>query len=305
MHAAEYTRQLLRLHPGRWETMNKQVCVLRRTRRAPSASMRHCGMPKRWLQQHMTAINCSRWYQTPGLPHAPQTKPLRDNQGFFHAWYDDKLGSPGWVMADCLYGQVWAYTMGFGPLMPEAMLRSHLKMEQQANGSPLGLIVVTTGSATGGDTSPNSAADDAWARVVQLGGGGAVETAPQCAKAVSMAKYHSIWNGGSPDWSALQIRLGMEADEALLEAKKVLDHWRSVLHDQWNTHGITAGERHWWRSLPHCVCVVLFTNANNAETCCCVLCVCTHQRLAMESMANHGAPVIMASTLWPGTLCMR
>ena len=46
-------RQLLRLHPGRWETMNKQVCVLRRTRRAPSASMRHCGMPKRWVQQHI------------------------------------------------------------------------------------------------------------------------------------------------------------------------------------------------------------------------------------------------------------
>ena len=36
--------------------------------------------------------------------------------GYYHAWWDAKLGSPSWLMSDSLYGQVWAYTLGLGHL---------------------------------------------------------------------------------------------------------------------------------------------------------------------------------------------
>ena len=39
-----------------------------------------------------------------------------EEDGFYHAWWDSKLGSPSWIMTDSLYAQVWAYTLGLGHL---------------------------------------------------------------------------------------------------------------------------------------------------------------------------------------------
>ena len=36
--------------------------------------------------------------------------------GYYHAWWDKRLGSPSWLMSDSLYAQVWAYTLGLGHL---------------------------------------------------------------------------------------------------------------------------------------------------------------------------------------------
>ena len=39
-----------------------------------------------------------------------------EQDGYYHAWWDKKLGSPSWLMSDSLYAQVWAYTLGLGHL---------------------------------------------------------------------------------------------------------------------------------------------------------------------------------------------
>ena len=39
-----------------------------------------------------------------------------EEDGYYHAWWDEKLGSPSWLMSDSLYAQVWAYTLGLGHL---------------------------------------------------------------------------------------------------------------------------------------------------------------------------------------------
>ena len=39
-----------------------------------------------------------------------------EEDGFYHAWWDEHEGSPSWIMSDSLYAQVWAYTLGLGHL---------------------------------------------------------------------------------------------------------------------------------------------------------------------------------------------
>ena len=157
---------------------------------------------------------------------------------YFRAWGDAKLGNPPWVMADTLYGQVIANTLGltsaaeeYGQaandtwIVPPAMVASHLAAEAKFNPSPYGLTVVTTTGAPPKAPPPPSPTS--------------------CAKAVEIGKYDSVWMGGAPDWAALQISLGdagVGVDAALAMAEKELDHYRTGLKDQWNIHGITAND---------------------------------------------------------------
>lgn len=39
-----------------------------------------------------------------------------EEDGYYHAWWDEQKGSPSWLMSDSLYAQVWAYTLGLGHL---------------------------------------------------------------------------------------------------------------------------------------------------------------------------------------------
>jgi hypothetical protein len=48
--------------------------------------------------------------------------------------------------------------------------------------------------------------------------------------------------GSSQDWSALNLWLNVDPDEAIAQSQKSLNHVRLTLKDQWNTHGLYAGD---------------------------------------------------------------
>ena len=124
-------------------------------------------------------------------------------------YYQSYNGQPEHaVMADSLYGQVVAYTLGIGRLLPIEKIRSHLLSEVIYNDSPYGLVV-ETGRLPLTDKTDNA-----------------------------------IWTGGSQDWSALALRVfaDLTIDEAMAQSNKGLELWRSVLNDQWNTHGLASAD---------------------------------------------------------------
>jgi len=53
---------------------------------------------------------------------------------------------------------------------------------------------------------------------------------------------NSIWMGTSQDWSVLNLWFNMESESALTQSKKGLNHVREILNDQWNVHGLYAGD---------------------------------------------------------------
>ena len=114
-----------------------------------------------------------------------------EEDGFYHAVWDRHKGSPSWLMADSLYAQVWAFTLGLGPLHEARKLRSHLKKELLRNDTPFGLKVMTTDHAT------------------NLSVGSCPKDLPSKKFNKLVALHESVWLGGSPDWTSLQIHLGM------------------------------------------------------------------------------------------------
>ena len=69
------------------------------------------------------------------------------------------------------------------------MVASHLQTEAEFNPSPYGLTVVTTTGAPPEAPPPSTTG---------------------CKEAVPRSKYDSVWMGGAPDWTALQISLGAD-----------------------------------------------------------------------------------------------
>ena len=116
-----------------------------------------------------------------------------NNKQFYRAWWDMEYGSPEWIMSDSLYGQVWAYSLGLGDLVPRNKLKSHLLSEIERNDSPFGLKVLNTGEAemTLEDTS------------IILS-----KHIPGCKSLENITKHNSIWMGADADWTSLMLNLG-------------------------------------------------------------------------------------------------
>jgi hypothetical protein len=111
------------------------------------------------------------------------------------------------VMADSLYGALWADHVGLGWVVNASDLAAHLAVEQARNANPYGLTVMV------GRYPLNPTVDDV------------------------------IWEGGAADWSYLQIRLGMDPDAALAPLFAEVFNYRDRLHDLWDIAGIyTTGD---------------------------------------------------------------
>jgi len=110
------------------------------------------------------------------------------------------------IFTDALYGQVLAFTYGLGPLYNISTMQLHLNSEVRIATTPYGLRMLT------GREPLNNSQDN------------------------------TIWMGSSQDWSTLNLWLNVEPDFAIVESEKSLNHVRLTLNDQWNTHGLYAGD---------------------------------------------------------------
>jgi non-lysosomal glucosylceramidase len=132
---------------------------------------------------------------------------------YFRAWWSDGNAYPNALLADTLYGQLWASILGLGPVTDKEKLASHLKSEAELNGSAFGLRVM-------------SGSDPQAPRVET--------TTSPWEPTQPMPNDNLIWPGGSLDWSSLKIYLGGNVNESLMEANKVISNQRINLEDQWN-----------------------------------------------------------------------
>lgn len=142
---------------------------------------------------------------------------LAKKQIYNMLWYEDSIDT-GYFLAytgghgekaiftDALYGQVLAYTYGIGTLYNTTLMKMHLDSEVRLADTPYGLRMLT---------------------------GREPLTNPQ---------DNSIWMGASQDWSVLKLWLGSDIDLAMSQSVKGIDHVRLTLNDQWNTHGLYAGD---------------------------------------------------------------
>jgi len=73
-----------------------------------------------------------------------------------------------------------------------------------------------------------------------------------CANLIQISIDNAIWMGGSPDWSTLRIHLGEDYEDAMAHSEKALNNWRLVLNDQWNVHGLVAGQGYYFDGMPWC-----------------------------------------------------
>ncbi|UJR11626.1 hypothetical protein I4U23_015807 [Adineta vaga] len=110
------------------------------------------------------------------------------------------------IFTDALYGQVLAYTYGLGSLYNISTMQKHLESEVRLADTSYGLRMLT-------GREPLTNAQD-----------------------------NSIWMGASQDWSVLNLWFNMNPQSALVQSEKGLNHVRQILNDQWNTHGIYAGD---------------------------------------------------------------
>jgi len=130
-----------------------------------------------------------------------------------------------WIQSDTLYGQVWAYTLGLGDLVNTKHMSLHLESEEKYNDSPYGLVVMADAEQPFNYTLPTNPSPYPFG---------------DCNWYFYPSLYNSVWMQGSPDWSAINLHLGVNVTRALSQTKKALDHWRVNLRDLWNIHGITG-----------------------------------------------------------------
>jgi non-lysosomal glucosylceramidase len=120
---------------------------------------------------------------------------------YYRSWWMHQGGQPDALMADTLYGQLWASLLGLGWIVDPNKARLHLQAEMGFNASPFGLKVM---SRRGKDPI-----DDL------------------------------VWEAGSLDWASLNLLLGSRADTSLVEAGRVINVWRDHLHDFWDWRDLT------------------------------------------------------------------
>jgi len=148
------------------------------------------------------------------------------------------------VMADCLYGQVWAYTLGLGPMVNEQQMRLHLEAELAHNDSPYGLTVLTGRP----DKKHNAFFDDHLQEKKQEH-----PLSTHCEDVFqNNATDDVIWMGGSPDWTTLMLWLGGDFNDSMSQAEKALGWWRTGLNDMWNINGIIGGVGYGIDGQPYC-----------------------------------------------------
>lgn len=153
---------------------------------------------------------------------------------YFRAWWSEGKTPPDALLADTLYGQLWASALNLGVLTNKTRLMSHLRSEAELNANPFGLRIMS-GNAHDAHMENTSAP---W-------------TAGE-----PMPNDNLIWPAGSIDWGSLEIYMGASVSQALAEVNKVISNQRLKLHDQWdytdlnnNWDGGPWGNSHYTRQL--------------------------------------------------------
>lgn len=132
---------------------------------------------------------------------------------YYRAWWVGEGAFTDPLLADTLYGQLWASALDLGMLAKRKNMVSHLESETEMNGSPFGLRIMT------GIEPKVSSTEDIPA-----------PWKPNQPK----PNDNLVWPASSIDWSILKIYLGGNVDQSLEEANKVIFNQRSQLNDQWN-----------------------------------------------------------------------
>ena len=135
-----------------------------------------------------------------------QTHLWDPTKGYYRAYTNGSA-----VMADSLYAQVLADSLGLGTLTSDAQVRSHLKVVARENGTPHGLLVMTGRYPYPG---PNPRGHDG---------------------------DNSVWMMANANWATLSLWRGGDVDEAFAMANQTLGWWRSGLKDMWNVVALHGG----------------------------------------------------------------
>ena len=144
------------------------------------------------LTRAQQALNTQQWVENGTASH-----------------YSFSVEAPESLMADTLYAQLLADSVGLGSLIDEQKMKLHLETEVLWNDSPFGL------------------------RVESHAG-------------VSTGSGEAVWQGASPNWAAINIRHGfLDVETALLQPKKSLGLWRDGLRDFWNICGLSQNGQSW------------------------------------------------------------
>ena len=146
---------------------------------------------------------------------------------YFRSWWMADGSHPDALHADALYGQLWAFLLGLGPIADLDKMRSHLACEMRMNGSPFGLLV-TQGAGRDRDRYP--------------------EPMPKTRPGEEGPRDYLVWQAGSLNWCALSLYLGGDVSASLAEAEKVVGHWQRTLCDPWDYRDLTTG----WDGYPWC-----------------------------------------------------
>ncbi|CAZ94529.1 GH116 family glycosyl-hydrolase [Zobellia galactanivorans] len=127
---------------------------------------------------------------------------------YFRNWWNKDEPKNDDIHIDTQFGQVWSYLLGLGDVIEPELMKSHLEAEVVAADSPYGMKVL---AYAGNDRD-------------ETGSG----------------VNNTVWQAGSIHWSILNIYLQMNPDKSLGQAKKVINHWRKGLNDQWNYADLTS-----------------------------------------------------------------
>lgn len=146
---------------------------------------------------------------------------------YFRSWFCHDEPFPDALHADTLYGQLWACILDLGLTTDKEKIVSHLAAEMKKNSSPFGLKVMQ-GTSCDDDRHP--------------------DVRPGHAPYENGPVNSLVWQAGSLDWASLNIYMDGDVEQSLNEAKKVIEHWRKQLCDQWNYRDLTTS----WDGNPWC-----------------------------------------------------
>ncbi|RAP78548.1 GH116 family glycosyl-hydrolase [Paenibacillus montanisoli] len=145
---------------------------------------------------------------------------------YFRSWWMNKENYPDALHSDTLYGQLWSFLLGLGPVLDSEKMKSHLNWEMKKNNSEFGLKVMQ------GDGRDNDSYPDPMPELIGSNG----------------PRDNLVWEAASLDWSALNLYLGTDKEICLAEAEKIVLKWRDKLRDLWDIKDLSTG----WNGYPWC-----------------------------------------------------